>query len=44
MDYYKFLGTPMKVHYVMTTQKLFIKFIQCDYIIYNIVMSNPSLF
>jgi hypothetical protein len=38
MDCYIFLGTPLKVHYVMTIQKLSMKFIQCDYIIYNIVM------
>jgi hypothetical protein len=38
MDYYRFLGIILKVHYVMTIQKLFEKFIQCDYNIYNIVM------
>jgi hypothetical protein len=38
MDYYKFLGTFLKVHYVMAIQKLSMKFIQYDYIIYNIVM------
>jgi hypothetical protein len=35
MDYYKFLGIFLKVHYVKTIQKLSMKFIQCDYIIYN---------
>ncbi len=29
-----------KVHYVMTIQKLFKKFIRCDYNIYNIVVLN----
>jgi len=38
------LGTPLKVHYVMTIQKLSMKFIQCDYIIYNIVMLSPFSF
>ncbi len=38
MDYYKFLGTLLKVHYIMIIQKLSMKFIQCDYIIYNIVI------
>ncbi len=41
MDYYRFLGTPLKIHYVMVIQKLSMKFIQCDYIIYNIAMLNP---
>jgi hypothetical protein len=40
MDCYKFLATLLKVKYVMTIQKLSMKFIQCDYIIYNIVMFN----
>jgi hypothetical protein len=44
MDCYKFLGTPLKVHYVMTIQKLSMKLIQCAYIIYNIVMLNPFSF
>jgi hypothetical protein len=34
-------GTSQKVHYVMKMQKLFKKFIQSDYIMYNIVMLNP---
>jgi hypothetical protein len=38
MDCYRFLGKLVKVHYVMIIQKLFMKFIKCDYIIYNIVM------
>ncbi len=38
MDCYKFLGTHLKVHYVMVIQKLSMKFIQCDYNIYNIVV------
>jgi len=29
---------PLKVHYVMAIQKLSMKFIQCDYIIYNIIV------
>jgi hypothetical protein len=41
MDSYKFLGTPLKVHYVIAIQKLSMKFIQCDYIIYNIVLLSP---
>jgi hypothetical protein len=38
MDCYKFLGILMKVHYVMVIQKLSMKFIKCDYNIYNIVV------
>jgi hypothetical protein len=44
MDYYKFLGTPLKVHYVMVIQKLSAEFIQCDYNIYNIVVLNHFSF
>ncbi len=44
MDYYNFLDTPLEIHYVMIIQKLSMKFLQCDYIIYNIVMLNPSSF
>jgi hypothetical protein len=44
MDYYMFLVIPLKVHYVMTIQKLSMKFIHCDYIIYNIVMLNHFSF
>jgi hypothetical protein len=40
MDRYRFLATPLKVHYVMAIQKLSMKFIQCDYIKYNIVVLN----
>jgi hypothetical protein len=40
MDCYKFLGTPLKVHYVMVIQELSMKFIQYDYIIYNTVVSS----
>jgi hypothetical protein len=43
MDCCRFLDTSLKVHYVMTIQKQFKKFIQCDYIIFNIVMLNPLL-
>jgi hypothetical protein len=28
---YRFLSTPLKVHYIMAIQKLSIKFIQCDF-------------
>jgi len=38
MNCYVFLGIPWKVHYVMAIEKLYMKFIQCDYIIYNIVV------
>jgi len=41
MDYYRFLGIPLKVHYVMVIQKLSMKFLQHDYIIYNIVVLSP---
>jgi hypothetical protein len=41
---YKFLGIPLKVHYVMIIQKLSMKFIQCDYIIYNTPMLSPFSF
>jgi hypothetical protein len=40
MDYYRFLGTLLKVHYVMAIQKLSMEFVQCDYIIYDIVVLN----
>jgi hypothetical protein len=30
-----------KVQYVMVTQNLFMKFIQCDHITYNIIFWNP---
>jgi len=43
MDY-KFLCIPLKVHYVMTIQKLSMKFIQCDYIICNTTMLSPFSF
>jgi hypothetical protein len=39
MDYYRFLNTPLKVHYVMATQKLFMKLIQCDYVIFNYIVN-----
>ncbi len=35
---YVFFCIPWKVHYVMAIEKLYMKFIQCDYIIYNIVV------
>jgi hypothetical protein len=35
------MSTPLKIHYVMAIQKLSMKFIQCDYIIYNIVVLIP---
>jgi hypothetical protein len=38
IDCYKFLGTPLKVHRIMIIQKLTMKFIQCDYNIYHIVV------
>jgi hypothetical protein len=41
MECYKFLGIPLKVRSVMIIQKLSMKFIQCDYIIYNIVLLSP---
>jgi hypothetical protein len=44
MDCYIFLGIAWKVHYVMVIQKLSIKFIQCDCIIYDIVVLNPFSF
>jgi len=44
MDCYMFLGTPLKVHYVMVIQKLSMKFIQCDYNIYNIAVLSPISF
>jgi hypothetical protein len=48
MDYCKYLGIPLKVHYVIVIQKLSMKFIQCNiyiYIyIYNIVMLSPFSF
>jgi hypothetical protein len=34
------LGYSLKVHYVMAIQKLSMKFIQCDHIIYKILMLN----
>ncbi len=37
MHCYKFLGTLLKVHYVMAIQKLFMKFIQCDIYHYYIL-------
>jgi hypothetical protein len=38
MNCYRFLDISWKLHYVMNIQKLYMKFIQCDYIIYNIVV------
>ncbi len=40
MDYYKFLGTPLKVHHVMAIQKLSMNSYNVV-ILYNIVMLNP---
>jgi hypothetical protein len=44
MDCYRFLGTFLKVHYIMAIQKLSMKLIQCDYITYNVVVSSPFSF
>jgi hypothetical protein len=44
MDYYRFLGTPLKVHYVMVIQKLSMKFVQRDYNIYIIVVLSHFSF
>jgi len=44
MDYYRFLGIPLKVHYVMVIQKPSMKFVQCDYNICNIVVLSPFSF
>jgi len=38
MNCYRFCGTFLKVHYVITIKNLSKKFIQYDYIIYNIVV------
>jgi hypothetical protein len=43
VDYYRFLGTSLKVYYVMTIQKLLNFFIQCDYSIYFIIMLSLLL-
>jgi len=44
MDCYMFVGTPLKIHYSITIQKLFMKLIQYDYITYNIVVLSPFSF
>jgi hypothetical protein len=41
---YRFLGTLLKVHYVMVIKKLSMNFIQYDYITYNIVVLSPFSF
>jgi hypothetical protein len=38
-----FFYTSLKIHFVMTIQKIFQKIIQCDYSIYIIVMLSPLL-
>jgi hypothetical protein len=44
MDYYMFLGTPLKVHYIMVIQEIFMNSIQCNYIIYYVVILSPFSF
>jgi hypothetical protein len=44
MNCCKFFDVLLKVHYVMAIQKLSMKFIQCDYITFNIVVLSPLSF
>jgi hypothetical protein len=43
MDSYRFFSILKKVHYIMSIQKLFMKLIQCDYNIQNIVVLGVFL-